>query len=59
MKAGRGDISIRSDVALTHILNAVRIEIVVLDLLTINNYRVLWVNFVDIIVFAIVYIAVV
>jgi len=41
MKAGRGDISIRSDVALTHILNAVRIEIVVLDLLTINNYRVL------------------
>jgi len=39
-------------------LNAVRIEIVVVGLLTINSYRVLWVNFVDIIVFAIVYIAV-
>jgi len=35
VKDGCGDISIRSHVALTHILNAVRIEIVVLGLLTI------------------------
>jgi len=37
VKDGRGDISIRSHVALTHILNAARIEIVVLGLLTINS----------------------
>jgi len=41
VKDGRKDISIRSHVALTHILNAARIEIVVLGLLTINSYRVL------------------